>query len=565
MSVLEKSTETAVRDTDSQPSTERASSHDETKSVEEDREWPGTAEVAGVMVAICLAVFLGALDRTIIATAIPKITDEFKSLDDVGWYGSVYLLTFCCFILPIGELFTYYSPKWVFLAVLALFEVGSAVCGAAPNSKALIVGRAIAGVGSAGVITGCNVLITYTVPLAKRPKFQGLIGASFGIASVVGPVLGGAFTSKVSWRWCFYINLPVGAVSIIFIALILKPTKTAYNMSAISWKQQVLRMDPLGTFFSIPALICLLLALQWGGTLYSWSDGRVVACLVVFAVLWIGFIVVQIFNNENATIPHRIICNRNVLAGLLYTFCHGSTLTTLVFYMPYYFQAIKGVSALKSGIDTFPFIIALVVGIITCGVLTQKIGYYTPFAYVCIILASTGLGLISTWSPTTNHSQWIGYQVIAGLGLGIGFQPAIMAAQTVLPHRDQAMGISLVQFSQLLGGSVFVAVAQNLLTTRLAAGLPSIIPNFDASSLASVGATEIRSLAPPEALGQVVEIYMEALRQIFYMLTGLACSLTLGAAGLQWISVKDPNAAGQAKAKSNEEDDGRDESQQAKV
>ena len=171
---------------------------------QDDIEYPPPAKAAVVMAALMLAIFLVALDRSIIATAIPKMTDDFHSLDDIGWYGSAFLLTSSCFQLLLGRVYTFYSPKWIFLGVIGLFEIGSAICGAAPNSTVFIVGRAIAGIGTAGVQSGGVVILVNTLPLAKRPAFQGLFGAMFGIASVAGPLLGGAFTTNVSWRWCFY-------------------------------------------------------------------------------------------------------------------------------------------------------------------------------------------------------------------------------------------------------------------------------------------------------------------------------------------------------------------------
>jgi MFS family permease len=155
-----------------------------------------------IMASLYFAMFLVALDRTIIATAIPRITDTFNSIDDIGWYGSAYLLTGCGFILIYGRVYTFHSTKWVFLSGIFLFEVGSAVCGAAPTSNALIIGRAIAGFGSSGIITGAITIMINTIPLHKRPMYQGLFGAVFGVASVAGPLLGGAFTdSKATWRW----------------------------------------------------------------------------------------------------------------------------------------------------------------------------------------------------------------------------------------------------------------------------------------------------------------------------------------------------------------------------
>jgi hypothetical protein len=172
-------------------------------------EYPKGLKLGLISLALCLSVFLMALDNSIIATAIPKITDQFHSLGDVGWYGSSYLLTTAALQLLFGKFYSYFSVKWTYLVAIGIFELGSLICGVANSSLTLIIGRAVAGLGSAGIFSGALIILAYSVPLEQRPMYSGFIGSMYGIASVSGPLLGGVFTDKATWRWCFYINLPI--------------------------------------------------------------------------------------------------------------------------------------------------------------------------------------------------------------------------------------------------------------------------------------------------------------------------------------------------------------------
>ncbi len=292
--------------------------------------YPPTSQVLVIIAGLFLVLFLVALDRLIIGVAIPSITNDFDSLGDVGWYGSAYLLTCCAFMLLLGKIYTFVNPKWCYLASLGIFEIGSAVCGAAPNSTAFIIGRAVAGLGNAGLFQGVVVIIVYFVPLHKRPQYMGIMGSVFGIASSVGPLLGGAFTDGPGWRWCFYINLPCGAVVFVLLAIFLRIPPEMLRREPTTWKEKVTRMDPVGTFLFLPCIICLLLALQWGGVTYNWSNARIVVLLILAGLLFIAFIVVQRWKADNATVPGHIFLSRSILAGSWFSFCNGAAMQTMI-------------------------------------------------------------------------------------------------------------------------------------------------------------------------------------------------------------------------------------------
>jgi len=330
--------------------------------------------------------------------------------------------------------------------------------------------------------------------------------------------------------------LPIGAVTIAAVMLILKPTEPFKK--DLSSKQKLLQLDPLGTFFLLPCLICLLLALQWGGSSLPWSDGRVIALLVLFGILLISFINVQVFRQKTAQIPAAIVKNRSMLAGGFFIFNLAGSMMIMVYYTPIYFQAVKGVSAEESGIRTIPLVLSLVAGSIVSGIATGKIGYYTQFTYVSAAIMPVGAGLISTWKVDTGHGEWIGFQVLYGFALGLGMQQAQLAAQTVLKRVDVPTGMALVVFMQTLGGAVFISVGQNVLTSHLVGGISRLVEGLDPAVIVNTGATDLRGLVPAEQLPAVLEVYCQALRQVFLISTGLASVTILGALGLEWKSVK---------------------------
>lgn len=304
-----------------------------TPDLQDEPQYPGKVKLAFILFGLNLSMFLVGLDNTILSSAIPKITDRFHALGDVGWYASAYLLTNCAFQLFWGKLYTFYTVKWVYLAALFLFELGSLICAVAPSSMALIIGRAIAGVGAGGVANGSFLLIAHSVPAPKRPTLVGLLGAMYGLAAIAGPLMGGAFTDNASltWRWCFYINLPLGVAPASIIVFLI-PSFAGSNSRQSGVLNQIKQMDVPGSLCLLPGVICLLLALQWGGTKYPWDNGRIIALLVLAGLLLIGFTTIQYFSGDRATVPPRVFGNRNVWGAALF----GSGVTAGFFLMLYY-------------------------------------------------------------------------------------------------------------------------------------------------------------------------------------------------------------------------------------
>ncbi|KAJ5703051.1 hypothetical protein N7488_010599 [Penicillium malachiteum] len=491
-------------------------------------------KLALVIISLLCAMFLVALDRTIIATAVPTISDQFHAVKDISWYASAYLLTSSATQLLWGRIYTFYPTKIVFLVAVLVFEIGSAVCGAALNSKTFIVGRAIAGIGSAGLFNGSTVIITQILPLHKRPLFVGLMGSTFGIASIVGPLLGGAFTDQVTWRWCFYVNLPIGGLAFIIAALFLRAPTLA---TTLSLKHQLIRLDPLGTVLFLPGVICLLLALQWGGSTYAWRSARIIVLFIFSGTLLISFACVQIWRKEDATIPPRIIKQRSVASGAAYTSCLAGAMISMLYTLPLWFQGVKDTTAVQSGIDNIPMVLSLVVASILSGATITRTGHYVPFMFVSAIFMAIGSGMITTFNLDTGDSAWIGYQVLFGLGLGMGMQQPTMAAQTVLDKADISTGVALMFLFQSLGGAVWVAVSQNLYTGYLADKLQSI-SGIDTAAILNAGANRLTDMVPAEKLHDVLVVFNMALQRAFILPVALSCAMILPALGMEWRNVK---------------------------
>ena len=322
------------------------------------------------LIALSLVVFLMSLDVSIIGTAIPRITSDFQSLPDVGWYGSAYLLASCALQPSTGKIYTYTNSKYTFLTFFGIFELGSLLCGVATSSKMFIVGRAVAGIGSSGIVNGALTIIAACLPLQKRPVYIGYIMAFTQLGIVLAPIIGGALTQYTTWRWCFYINLPAGApvaILLFFTQIPSRHIKLEGNSRIIGTLRKI---DMVGFAFFAPAAIQCLLALEWGGTRYAWGDSKIIGLFCGSAATLVVFLAWEYHVGDQAMIPLSMMRQRIVWCSCLaFSFFFGSMLNA-AYYLPIYFQAVRGVSPTLSGVYLLPMILSQIL----CAVMSGFLG-----------------------------------------------------------------------------------------------------------------------------------------------------------------------------------------------
>ena len=482
-------------------------------------DFPAPKALFWIMIALLISMFIQNLDSTIIATAIPRITDEFHSVGDVGWYGSACFLTFASFQSTWGKAFRYFPLKTTFLVSLFIFELGSLIIALAPTSTALIVGRAIAGAGAAGVSSGVFTIIAFSAQPAKVPAYMGITGATYAIAAFVGPLLGGVFAESATWRWCFWINLPIGALAAAIIIFTYKPPKAATPQPA-TWKETLLQMDLAGTGLILSAVVCFVLALQWGGTIKAWSHRDVVGTLIGFGLLLIAFIANEIYMDERALLIPRIFRMRRVWTTNAYVFFISGGFFALIYYLPIYFQSVQGVGPLMSGIHNLPIIIGCLLCVLS-GFIVSATATWAPYMSLGAAIGIIGCGLCYTFDVGTPAGAWIGFQALAGIGIGLGMQIPIMACQAVVSPMDISTVSAITLFFQIIGGSFAVSAGQAAFANTLLRNLPNTAPGLRPDLVLAVGATELRESFPPEQIEGILLAYVGGLKVVFALATAL--------------------------------------------
>ncbi|KAJ7737382.1 ABC transporter [Mycena metata] len=491
-------------------------------------------KLAIVFICMLCSVFCVALDQTILATALPRIASDFDAFSLQGWVSTSFILAQSVFLLFYGQLLRIFPAKWVLICAIAIFELGSLVCALAQNVGQLIAGRTVSGLGAAGLFVAMLQIISQVTRLEDRPRLFGFFGALFGLSSVVGPLIGGALTDHVTWRWCFWINLPLGGVSVLGVLFLLTaspplgsdPTKRSFR----DIMEQVRHLDFVGATLVSAAVTTLILALQWGGNTKPWGDKDVIICFVFAAVLTVAFVAWEIYVDETAMVPTSIFKSRSIYAILAFSFLTRFSMLIFSYYIPIFYQAARGSTATQSGIDLIPFMLGTVITIIASGQIIGKWGYYWPFLVGSPIFLAIGSGLLYTLNETTSSAKLIGFQILAGMGVGLGMQNALLSMQVEFRSTPKLLGqaTSMATFSQFLGGAVGLGVAEPIFASLLTKNLLKYAPNAPAS-IVKDSPTTIRSALPADMIAGVVRSYTESMRVVFVVgvpVAGLALIAT---------------------------------------
>lgn len=474
-----------------------------------------------------------ALDQSIVSTAIPVIVSEYQAFDEVSWLVTAYFLTQCGLILLVGQLLSVFKSKWVLLGSIFFFELGSLLCALANSMTMLIAARAIQGIGASGMFVSIVAIIAVVTKVEKRAAFMAGFGFVFVISSVIGPLLGGVFTEHLSWRWCFWINLPFGGVAVAAVVFLLPAHEPIRRVNAPKTLRDTLRrMDWIGSALVMLFVVCILLALQWGGNKYAWNNWRIPVLFTLGGLLAIAFFAWEWYFGEDALIPPELMTNRTIISASGAIFMLMMSMLGGTYQLPLFYQATRNHSAQQSGIDIIPFMIIVCMGIFVSGGFVTKTGRYYPFFIIGPPISAVGFGLLFTIDQSTSNAKIIGYQLLAGFGIGLTFQNLIMSTQAeyaTRPHLiPQATGI--VSFFQLTGAAIGIGLVNTVQSIYLNRYLHQFAPDapFDIVRQSTQAMWQID--LPIVVRDQVVHAYTAAISKSYIpILVALCLSLVFGA------------------------------------
>ncbi len=422
-------------------------------------------QILVVFSALMLGMLLAALDQTIVATALPTIVGDLGGLNHLSWVVTAYLLTSTAVTPLYGKISDLFGRKALFQIAIVLFLVGSVLSGLSQNMGELIAFRAIQGLGGGGLFAMVMAIIGDIVPPRDRGKYQGLIGAVFAAASVLGPLAGGFFTDSLSWRWIFYINVPIGIVALVVTTVVLK-------LPVNKMRHQI---DFLGSALVAAAVTGILLITVWGGNTYSWTSGTIIGLAILSLLLIAAFIYVELHSSE-PVLPMRLFRNQIFSVSSILGFVTGFLMFGAIIFLPEYQQVVRGASAIKSGLMLIPLTFGVVLASVGSGALISKLGKYKIYPILGSAVVAIGLYLMSALKIDTTYTVQAIMMFVTGFGIGLSMQVIVLATQNGVEHKELGTATSAISFFRTMGGAVGTSFFGSILVNRLAYNMPRLLP-----------------------------------------------------------------------------------------
>jgi EmrB/QacA subfamily drug resistance transporter len=463
------------------------------------------AEIMVIIGALMLAMFLAALDQTIVSTALPKIASDLHGLSKYSWVATAYLLTSAVATPLYGKISDMFGRKRVFQSAIIIFLIGSMLCGAAQTMNQLIVFRALQGIGAGGLMTLVFTIIGDVIPPRQRGRYQGYFGAVFATSSVLGPLLGGLLTDNFSWRWVFYINVPIGIVALAAIA-------TRLHLPYVRSPHKV---DYGGAVLLAISVVSLLLATVWGGIDYPWGSWQIISMFVTAAIAAALFVWRERFARE-PILPLELFKNSIFRVTVLLAFLLGVVMFGALVFLPEYQQIIRGDSATKSGLMLLPLVGGMMTASLTSGRLISKWGHYRPFPIAGTALISFSFWLFSHIAFDTSRF-WLGvWMAVLGLGLGMVMPVLVLAVQNSADRKHLGAATSAVTFFRSIGASLGAAIFGSILGNRLAHHLLASFPQQGQQIASGLqhSATSLQTLSP-SGVQQALTAFSQAFQDVF--------------------------------------------------